>query len=420
MKFCNVHEENLVEWIEGSTNAITYIGPAISDSLARKIIEAEIRTHGKSRIMIDLSDEMDRSGYGSTSAVRMLAEADIDVRHASGIRMRAIRTSDVCVAWTPIAERVDSVENVSINGIWFDAHERLSLERELNALFGGAAKKRDEDSSDTVASNMDSQDKDAVETNTQVPSNSRPVVKVAPVNRDALEREEKELEQHPPRDFKEEKETEVYSGYVGFIELRVTGASLADGTTLAVPKELTELGLEDSLRTRLTERIRIDLSDSVDLGAREVNRKVDAFRELFTHQMGPPLGRIFRKSEWDIMKKKWAEIDELVERSNEKIARSLDIAVQNVIEETARNWWQSASAQSNREFLEHYDEYRIRDLLRDSWDKKHRGTRVKIEMFTKDFTWSTLNDVEVRHKIEQAFPDLRETGLYLGRTAWAS
>lgn len=44
---------------------------------------------------------------------------------------------------------------------------------------------------------------------------------------------------------------------------------------------------------------------------------------------------------------------------------------------------------------------------------------MKVELFVKDLTWATLNDPEVRHKIEEAYPDLRETGLYKSRRAWA-
>ena len=212
----------------------------------------------------------------------------------------------------------------------------------------------------------------------------------------------------------------MYQDYVGFVEIHVTGSSLSGTTTLAIPKELTELGLETDLRSRLSERMRIDLSGSIDLGARDVNRRVDAFREIFTRQMGPPLGRIYKKSDWPIMQTKWAEIEILVEEANEKIKRHLHAAVEKVILDAAKAW---ARAINENPALRKEVPYTIKDiqeLLLMQWERTHRATRIKVDLFVKDLTWATLNNSQVRKKIEDAYPELCATGLYKSRCAWAS
>ena len=60
------------------------------------------------------------------------------------------------------------------------------------------------------------------------------------------------MREHPPRDFKEEKLLEVYQEYIGFIEILVVGATLSEATTLAIPKELTELGLAKEAEDLMT------------------------------------------------------------------------------------------------------------------------------------------------------------------------
>ena len=45
---------------------------------------------------------------------------------------------------------------------------------------------------------------------------------------------------------------------------------------------------------------------------------------------------------------------------------------------------------------------------------------MRVQLFVKDFTWGTLNDPELRRKIEEAYPDIRETGLYKSRSDGAS
>ena len=51
------------------------------------------------------------------------------------------------------------------------------------------------------------------------------------------------LRGHPPRDFRKEQVPEVYQDFVGFIEIHVTGASLAESTIVGIPDDLTELEL---------------------------------------------------------------------------------------------------------------------------------------------------------------------------------
>lgn len=59
------------------------------------------------------------------------------------------------------------------------------------------------------------------------PAPSEPDLTVSAVQEQYLKQVELHLREHPPRDFRKEKATEVYQGYVGFTEIHVTGATLA-------------------------------------------------------------------------------------------------------------------------------------------------------------------------------------------------
>ena len=424
MKACKVDEEQLAKWIDGATGAVRYLGPAITERIARKIIAAEKRTGHRCRIVVELNDEMDRSGYGETAGARALHDEDASIQYRAGLRIAALTAPGIAVIWSPIATRVDLMEHVSVNGIWMEGVEQ----RELLCWMSRMMEKQVAPQS---VSGLDcNESSNALNRQTSEDSFSgtvgqefipvEPAVKLVEVDNEKIKRVEANLREHPPRDFKEERQTEVYQGYVGFIEIHVTGASLSGSTTLAIPKELTELGLKADLRNRLSEKMRIDLSASVDLGARDVNRRVDAFREIFTRQMGAPLGRIFRKSEWTIMQKKWSEIERLVEAANEKIKRFMHTAVQTAITDAAKDWAKAISENPAIESPCIYTEDRIRSLLEEGWDRKQRTTRMKVELFVKDLTWTTLNDPDVRRKIEEAYPDLRDTGLFKSRHAWTS
>ena len=428
MKACKVDEEQLAEWIDGSTGAIRYLGPAITDALAQKILAAEKRTGQRNRILIELDDEVDRSGYGQTAGVRTLHNQHVAIQHRNGLRVAALTAPGVGVVWSPIAERIDPIERVSVNGIWMEGAELGELQRWMRRMMG--EKRPDDcrpDAQETRGPAATAIGEDGVsgdsapELSHQRLAPSEPEVLVHNVDEERIRAVETHLREHPPRDFREEKQAEVYQGYVGFIEIHVTGASLSGTTTLAIPKELTELGLEDDLRNRLSERMRIDLSGNVDLGARDVNKRADAFREIFTRQMGPPLGRIYKKSDWPVMQKKWADVEALVEEANEKIKRSMHAAVEKVLRTAARDWGKAIDANpSVRSQCSFSREDEIYWLLSEQWDRKQRATRMKVQMFVKDLTWATLNNHEVRRKIEEAYLELCATGLFKSRRAWAS
>ena len=448
MQACKVDEERLAGWIDGATGAIRYLGPALTEKLAQKILAAEKRTGERSHVVIDLDDEMDRCGYGQTAGVRTLHNERATIRRQTGLRIGALSAPAIGVVWSPIAERVDPIDRVSVNGIWMEGPEQRELLRWISRMMGEretSQSVRDLDRRDMPASlpeapyepdigpreGIDRGGQDATETEGteeylvhevvgDSPAPSEPDLTVSAVQDQDLKEAELHLREHPPRDFRKEKETEVYQDYVGFIEIHVMGASLAESTTLAIPNELTELGLEGDLRNRLSETMRIDLNDRVDLGARDVNRRVDAFREIFTKQMGPPLGRVYKKSEWDIIQIKWAEIERLVEMANEKIERSMDKAVDEIIADAAEGWAKAIAENPNPAVQGSYSEEAIRSMLDAQWDRRKRAKRMRVQLFVKDFTWATLNDPEVRRKIEEAYPDIRETGLYKSRSVWAS
>lgn len=251
------------------------------------------------------------------------------------------------------------------------------------------------------------------------PAPVEPRVSVLDLKEERLKEVETCLREHPPRDFRHEKLTEVYQGYIGFVEIHVDGANLPSGTNLTIPKELAELGLVDNLRRRLSEKMRIDLSGRIDLGDHDVNEHVNAFRTLYTRQMGAPLGRIYKKGDWDAMQSKWTDIEKMVAAANEKIQRSMRQEVQNILADSAKDWAESITNNNTVKDSDKYTEDDILKMLSTQWNQKHRSTTMKVHLFAKDFTWATLNSPGVRRKIEDTYPELRETGLYKSSPAWA-
>ncbi|MCY4265589.1 MAG: hypothetical protein OXE78_12150 [Gammaproteobacteria bacterium] len=415
MRTCKVDEEQLAYWVDKARGRILYLGPAISKCIALKISEAGKRTGHCNHVVIDLDHKNELRGYGEISGIKILHNGNTNVQNLTGLRLAVLIAPDVGVVWSPIADSVDPREQVSVNGIWMEGEERRELLCCMSRIIGkkqsllGAVSTDYElishghnypvnNSEATVSENPKTRNYEE-----QQDSNpSEPDVQVSDINEESIDSELDKLN-NTLKELEEENKTEKFRRHIGFIEIHVTGASLSKQTTVSVPKELIELGLEDNLRNRLSEKMRIDLRDKVDLGARDVNHLVDTFKEEFTQQLRRPLGRMFKKSEWNIMEKKLKEINEFVDIANDKIKGNLRTAVSNMIREISENWVKAIEKNPNKELQRLYPKDKIYKLLEKNWDIKKRATKMEVKISKKDLTSETLKEYE--SMICDAYPE---------------
>ena len=87
-------------------------------------------------MVIDLDDEMDRCGYGQTAGIRMLQDEGATIVGRTGLRIAALSAPGIGVVWSPIAERVDPIDSVSVNGIWMEGPEQRELLSWISRMMG--------------------------------------------------------------------------------------------------------------------------------------------------------------------------------------------------------------------------------------------------------------------------------------------
>ena len=393
MRECKVDEKILGRWIERAESEIWFIAPAITEPLAQKIIDADNRTGQNSCVLITLDDAMDRHGYGETKGVRLLMDEGKNIKHANGILISALVIKhDICAVWAPVAERVDSIERVSINGFLFEKEEEMeAFQYRIQKLLQVEQSQPNENQFD-----------------------NKEIIKVVDVSEEEIKVAEKNLVEHPPRDFKDEKKLEVYSAYIGFIEIQLTGSSLAKSTTLSIPKEYIEIGLNENARKQLTEKLRLDLSKHVDIGVPHVKNLVDAFRKTFTRKLGKPIGRVYRKKDWETMEKELSTINNHIDEANRNINKILKKAVEHEINEYATKWFESNSSKTQENTKD-----KLIEILNKRWEKQSRPTKLELECITKDLTWVTLNDENIQNQIELEYPEICETGMFKSKIAYS-
>ncbi len=422
MKECKVDEKQIGEWIENANDEIWYISPGIKESLASKIADVSRRNGTNFHIMVSVDGDMDRFGYGDIKAAEILKGQSINIKDTDGIGISVFAVKgNFCAFWSPLAECVDDIDRILLNGFQTESDMEQKVFQDWikgvfeiethNELFKPTTSEEKKDEpSDTIVpvesspTTTNNPEKEKI-TSTKVKGS---VLKPKELTEEKIKREKKSLIEHPPRDIKNERELTVYGGYGGFIEIHLKGSKLSKSTRLQIPQEFIELDLEENLRRQLSQSMIIDLSDYVDLGVQKINKKVEAFREIFTVQLGRPLGRIFRKKDWEIMQRKADEINDLVNSVNPKIKEKLKFAARKTIKKAAYHWYNAINGKTN----ENYSLYDVEEMFLSQWNNRLSATQVKFDLFVKDLTWETLNNTNVREEIEKAFPDICKTGLY--------
>ena len=194
----------------------------------------------------------------------------VAIHRQAGLRIAALSAPGIGVGWSPIAERVGPIDSVSVNEIWMEGPEQRELLRWISRMMGEQEMslsvpglgRRDMPASRCEATNehdigpregIVGRRQDAAETEgtgeypvyevvRHRPAPSEPDLGLLALREQGLRQVELRLREPPTRGFRKERATEVCQGYVGFIEIHVTGASLAESTTLVIPNELTDLG----------------------------------------------------------------------------------------------------------------------------------------------------------------------------------
>lgn len=222
---------------------------------------------------------------------------------------------------------------------------------------------------------------------------------------------EQAIEEHPPRDYAKEREITVYTAFVGYIELRLAGASLATGARLKIPNVLVERGFgENELRTRINESVRIDLDEEFDTGVRAINERLNAIRLLYTRQLGEPHGRIYRKRQRQELDRHLEDLKGEIDRANAALGQRIEAAVRKQLDDLAETY----SRQAVQGALPELTKEDITRLLLGAWNEAGaaRPRKVTLEVTFKDLTWETLQDAVLKQRILKEFPDLENSALY--------
>ena len=388
--------------IKDAAETCFLIAPGVDATVAEALLERAQRTSNKARVVIDGSHHAERSGYGETGTWRKLMGAT-ELRTMPGTRLGLLVTDRGAWLFAPRAGKLDPREEDGLSAVALTTNHRAAFALAERIL----GQRESPPWNDAYPPDGPREGLLGAEAG----DNGEPSAGNEPITEAEVAEAEQTIKEHPPRDYAKEREITVYTAFVGYIELRLTGASLATGARLKIPNALVERGLgEDELRMRINESVRIDLDEEVDTGVRAINERLNAIRTLYTRQLGKPHGRIYRKRQRQELDRHLEDLEFEIAQANAALGQKIEAAVRKQLDEMAEKYSQQAVQGAPPELTK--DD--ISRMLFKAWEEagSTRPRKVTLEVTFKDLTWETLQDASLKERILEQFPDLKSSALY--------
>ena len=398
--------EDIARHIREAGETCLLIAPGVDAIVAEALVERAKDTAMKASVAIDGSHHAERSGYGETGTWRALMKAT-ELRAMPGTRLGLLVTGRGAWLFAPRAGKLDPRGEAGLSAVALTTQREAA--RALSERILGRPERRLRN--EAVPSDGAADGADECPPADGAGDVGEPSAQSETLTEAEVEQAEKAIEEHPPRDYAREREITVYTAFVGYIEVRLAGASLATGARLKIPNALVERGLgENELRTRINESVQIDLDEEVDTGVRAINERLNAIRMLYTRQLGEPHGRIYRKRQRQELDRHLEDLKGEIAQANAALGQRIEAAVKKQLDDLAESYSQQAPPGALPE-LKKEDISRM--LLR-AWNEAGaaRPRKVTLEVTFKDLTWETLQDRVLKQRILEQFPDLENSALY--------
>jgi hypothetical protein len=402
--FLSLSPERLASIIMGARRRVVYAAPSVSLEVSSALINASERLgDGNVAIVLDVSEDVFRLGYGVIDALNLLHERNISVRHSEGLRISLVVVDDEGFIFCLPALLVDAARrgDDQPNAV------RASFEQ-IEGLMSAVIPPPTQrtlplDGTDTQPSSQTGQD--------ALPALDQAEIgqKLAPAAQ--IEKIERAIQANPVDNFDLTRVVKVFAAYIQFYELEVRGTQIQN-QSVRLPKSLIASIRDKATRDRITAEFKLLAPDSKVSGDK-VRKKAAAIRKRFIHHH-PTYGGIILKNTRAELEAAIAELEKLIEMHKEAILGRFDKEAKKSIEELVRAFWREIARNppheladqlgSDKPTTEEAKDY-LGHILSEAFPKaKEVIEAMRVIRVVKDVTWNTLNEPGFVDWLKKQFP----------------
>jgi hypothetical protein len=333
-----------------------------------------------------VSAQVARLGYGSHSAVELLQQQGVVVRHQAGMRIGIFICDDFgwsFASFPALVEADPCVESEAYNAVALTEAQIMMLRAELPPVKNHQ---------------------------TEVSTFEYPVVGSERVEADHLNNVTNALKIAPPQPFDLARQTQVYAALIQFVELKFEGFSIQN-RRIQLPKTLPLITSKDkALKQRVNASLKIlDKFDKPKVLS-EVSDRLDELRLAYLVPAGRA-GRVILKSKLRDFESELSAIEDTLDKCKAALRIELQEALDQVVNAIAPDLARAALEEPPPQFrglfpiTEEFAGIYVRGELSKVFPTAESLVKeMKIHKFYKDVTYETLKNTEFKEKILQGIP----------------
>jgi hypothetical protein len=378
--------------IKQAKQRVVYLAPGISCDVAEAIIRCTHKTSKvRMEIILDPNPEICRHGYGVLEAVNRLFDFGIEIRKSAGIRIGVLIVDEKAWIYSPTPLMIeDDPDETIVNAVEVNIRQAEDLMYSL------------------IPNLSDYQDKPQKYTAQLV---EPLIIGKEPFKSEDLEIAKNDLELRPPKQFNLERTVMVYSSFIQFVELSLTGLSL-NRSTIKIPQKLLNVTKNNQIEERLKASYR--LIDEESEISKDIQSKVSELRKTYLRSMGKRLGNVILLSKKPEFLKEIAVIEKEIEKYlkeveaklKEEIEKSqkelVSLLLPNLVENPPKDLVSGISTEvPDKETLINYINDEIKKGIP---DVKKLIKDMKLNCDFKDVTYEMLEDDKFQGNLKIQYP----------------
>jgi hypothetical protein len=381
--FTTLTHERICKEIEAAENYVILAAPGISISVAQSLLNANHRLgQGAVQVVLDVSAQVTRLGYGEHASIEMLTQAGVMLRQHKGLRIGALICDDAgwSFATSPsLVEADPTYDSEAFNAIALTSAQVMVLRAELPPVTKG----------ETL---------------------EYPVVGSEPVDEATLNKVKRALEIAPPQQFDLARQTQVYAALIQFVELTFEGFNI-QSRRIQLPKTLPLIASQDkALKDRVTASLKVLDKIEKPKALQDVTEKLEELRNAYLVPVGQA-GRVMLKSKRGCFESELQAIETSLEQCKESLTNDLQLALDGVVNAIIPDLARAVLASPPPRFrgLFPLTEESAADYVREELKKafpeaKDLVAGMKIHKFYKDVTYETLKNKDFGERVLKEIP----------------
>lgn len=397
--FTYIDSDKLCDLIHSAEESVIFAAPGIWEDVSIALTAASGRLGREMMIVcLDVNEQTMRLGYGEIEAIQQLKVNNVVVNHIEHLRFALIIVDGNGYSFSPTAHYLESEQSTSLgfNAIKLTAEQV----REATTRLSPAAK------AIALATCTDEQQRGLIEA-------IEPDMANNPIDDIAVEQIGTSLKKVPPAEFDISRQVRVYSSYLQYVEVKMTGAAI-QRQKISMPKVFQSLGEDNkALEGRLKTSFDLLAKDN-ELSSKALEEQIKELRDDFTPSLGKKHGRVMLKSNKNVFNKELEALKDNLKKHAENVEKNLQKSINESVSKIAQYYLPLVLKNPPNKLKGALGMYADNEEEVLVWitsqlemvfpNAEQMIGKMEVSVIHKDVTYENLNDHEFLASVKKSFP----------------